>query len=174
MIVVGLVLAAPTALAGHGGDPITIHRTYEVGFTYAGVHCVPGYATVDCDPTGQTQDGSIDASVVWYEKAAGDLPAGVDAVQASVIDDIFGPGIIGGHICTDEGGDGNDICGEAHETNEAFCGQSSVVDIPRIWQAVGVFLGGPVRQTLSCDPTQGIATSGGVLNPAGGVYLIFE
>lgn len=177
---VGLLLTAAPALAGHGGDPISVQRTYEVGPIEVGaVTCIgnPQGLTGSCDPTGQTQDGSIDVGGAIF--TADDLPDGVDAFQATIVDDIWGPDVVSGDMCTDE--DGNDVCGETDkgEVEEEFCGSSSVVSIPPVpnFDSATVFVEGPQEQTTNgCSTTAAPtgATTGGVLNPNGGIFITFQ
>lgn len=177
LIVVGIatILMTPAALAGHGAAPVTMHRTYELGPTFFVWSCPPGDAGLDCDPTGQTQDDSIDLGGVQI--FAEDVPVGVDTVQASVVDDVWGAGVVAGFLCTEENGD--NICGdtEAGEVQQNFCGQSEVMDIPPApnWEKVDVFVSFPVWQVEHCDPTAAPtgATSGGVANPAAGIFITF-
>lgn len=176
--ILGTVLAlalvtAPAALAGHGGDPVSIHATYELGPTFFVWSCPPGDAGLGCDPTGQTQDGSIDLGGVQI--FAEDVPRGVDSVQAAVVDDVFGPGSVAGFLCTEE--DGNNVCGETDkgEAAQVFCGSSSTLSIPPApnWEKTDVFVSYYGWELTDCDLADGFATSGGVLNPNAGIFVTF-
>lgn len=167
-LVIAPILVVPPVLAGHGGDPITSHVTYEIGPTW-------GYGNLE-DPVGITQDNSIDTGgAKWF---GDEMPRGVDKVQVTIIDDVWGGNVIGASVATDE--NGNNIYGEEEngEVSAEFCGTSPVVDIPPApaWDAVIVFAGQPYRQYLACDPTAAPtgATTGGVVNPHGGIYGTFE
>lgn len=109
--------------------------------------------------------------------------------QLSVVDDLWGPGVvIGGFICND--GNDNGICGETEkgEVAEEFCGGDAgspggLATSTKDWDGDGhadygarlvITVYGPVRQTLSCGtggPTMVPgATTGGILDPAGGLF----
>lgn len=167
VVLAGVALSAPPALAGHGGSPIRDHQTYEFAPTW-------GYSSWG-DPAGVTDDGNFQTGgAKWFGE---DLPVGVDAVQVSVVDDVWGAGVIGASLATDV--DDNSIYGEEEQGEVAvqFCGNSPVVDlIPTPgWAALIVFVGQPYRQYLNCDPLDAPtgATTGGVLDPAGGVFGTF-
>lgn len=169
------LLAAPSASAGHGGDPVTLRATYEVGPLPGVWTCIPGSLLDGCDPTGLSQDGSIDAGGArWFPD---EVPEGVDVVQASIVDDVWGANVIAANLFTCAGG--NAICGdeEQGEVSVIFCGTSPPVDIPAApaWEQVGVFLGYAVWQYTVCDFTDAPtgATTGGVLDPAGGIFVTF-
>lgn len=171
-----VALGVPSAAAGHGGEPVTSHRTYEWGQTEViAINCATGSSTLGtgCDPTGQTQDGSIDiAGIIWTPD---ELPDGVDSVQTAIVDDVFGSGVISGDACTDE--NGNNVCGETEEgeVETEFCGSSATFDIPPApnWDAFVVFLEGVLEQNLNGCTPDAYATTGGVLNPNGGVFTTF-
>lgn len=152
---------APLAAAGHGGDPITVHKCYESGPP-------PGLVVSHPDPTGQTCDGTIDVGGV----IAASPPVGhaVTGVQISVVDDVWASGAVGAFVCQDTNGDG--ICGGEGEPAESFCGDSGVLSATI--EPV-VFLHGPVQQAQDCDAQQAPtgATTGGVLGPSGGIFFTF-
>lgn len=179
-LLAGALMTAPVALAGHDGAAITVHRTYEFGPTgdrYAG-NCMTGNEDLgtSCDPTGQTQDNSIDHGAVIV--GPGDVPEGVDAAQAAIVDDVWGAGVVGGAICTDEDGDSTYCEEDEGEVNGQFCGQSDTVSFPPApnWDGVAIWINGIIFQTLQgCDLTAApFSTTGGVLNPNGGVFYTFE
>lgn len=160
-------LLAPAAAAGHGGDPVIVHRTYEEAHHNFAI--LTGFRFED--PTGLTADGTIDlgGAVIFPE----DVPDGVNTVQASIVDDIWGPGAVAGWLCVDVNGDS--ICDpEDDEPSLFFCGDSVVVDIPAApgWNFINIIVAGSFTQALICDitaaPTGG--THGGVLDPAGGIF----
>lgn len=108
----------------------------------------------------------------------GQPPTDPSSVQASIIDDLWGPGVVAGFLCTDE--NANDVCGETDEGEVArwFCGDSAPVAVPPSpdLDAVAVFVGGPIAQAQHCDATEAPTggTTGGVLNPGNGVFLTFK
>lgn len=163
ILVIGIAVATPTVWAGHGGDPVTIHRTYEQGTTFVGTH--------QDDPTGLTQDGTLDIGMTVV--IPDELPPGIDSVETFIVDDTFGPGVVAGSFCVYV--DDDTMCGEEDdgEPNEIFCGSSPTLSLPSGWWRIDVWVHGPFHQAQFCDPTQGFATSGGVLNANGGIFLTF-
>lgn len=171
IVAASLLLVAVPAQAGHGDAPLTVHQTYEEAH-----HNQGGFFLVfrEDDPTGQTQDGTLDLGGTAFFPE--DVEPGVDSLQASIVDDIYGAGTVVGWICSDENGD--NLCDPAdEEISSFFCGQSQVVSIPPSpdWHFVIVGVGGPLSQALLCDPSQAPlgGTSGGVLNPNGGIFGTF-
>lgn len=166
-----LILGVPVQ-AGHGGDPLTVHKTYEEA-----VHNTAGLILVQQfdDPTGQTQDGTLHLGGAGFYPE--DVVPGVDSVQASIVDDVYGAGTVVGWITSDE--NGNNIGGEEEhgEVSVFFCGQSQPVSIPPSpdWYFIIIGVGGEIHQALICNPAAAPTggTSGGVLNPAGGIYATF-
>lgn len=171
-LLVGALAMAPAVSAQ------TFHQTYEVGPTYGAFRC---YATVDveqdvnpnedCDPTGLTQDDSIDTGGAIF--LPDEVAPGATSLQASIVDDVFGSDTTAGYLCTDQ--NDNNVCGETDqgEVRELFCGASPVVPIPTPdkWDAAVVFASYPGWMvTQGCD---GFGTTGGVLDPAGGIYATF-
>lgn len=102
----------------------------------------------DCDPTGQTEDGSIDLGGIILR----DLD-GVSAVEAHVTDDVFGDAV-GGRLCEDH--DDNNICGEP-DKGEAllpFCETGGVLGVGLDTVSIGIFVNGSYGQAEHCDPTE--------------------
>lgn len=181
VMLAGALMTAPLALAGHGGAAISVHRTYEFGPAgdFQANNCVTGNEDLGtgCDPTGQTQDGSIDYGGLIVTPDNPQVVDGMDSTQASIVDDVFGAEQVGGAICTDENGDGTACDEDAGEVNGQFCGSSPVFEVPAApnFDAVVVFINGPMFQFFQgCDMTVApTSTTGGVLNPNGGVFFTF-
>lgn len=176
-----LLSAVPAAYAGHGGLPVTYHTTYEFSTT------LEDFA-VD-DPAGVTHDGQINTGAARFLPQGEDgrpahmkarVPDGVDAVQASIVDDLWGPGVVAGFICTDE--DENNVCGEQADKGEVqaiFCGDSPIVSIPASpnWDYLAVYVSlAPWWQLQDCDPNEAPtgALAGGVINPNAGIFTTFH
>lgn len=197
-----LVAAAGSVSASHLPE-VTARCTYESGMNMNQI----GMAAED--PTGLTSDGAINKDVCLFEFPETDpgpppitsdprevvreliretFTAGSITVsgqysqaQASIVDDLFGAGTVGGVVAADF--DHNTVFGEDDkgEPSTTFCGTSSMLETgndtdgdghPDFGWAVAVFTNGPVRQVLNCDAVQApTATTGGVLDPAGGIYL---
>lgn len=169
MVALLLTLAAVPATAAE--DPETRRWAYELGATGDTV-------AASCGCQGQIQDGWTDLGAVRFSAGADGI-----SVQASVVDDAFGT-LVGGTVCTDENRD-NVYCDRAQgEVHRGFCRTSPKVDIPHYdgwhdgdraqghYDTVAVFLNGPVGQASDCDPAAApTATTGGYLDPAGGVLL---
>lgn len=188
-----LILSFGVGLAGADHGQITDQCTYEVG----AVGDMSTY-TYDPDPTGLTEDGTLNwgGCVWWFPDAdpGGESvldpivqPRPVDGehavLQVAIVDDVFASQL-GGRICSDA--DHDFMCGEDDEgeINDRFCGGSSPVFVsdddadgdghPDFGFSVGVFVNGPLNQNLYCGATTTNpvgATTGGVLDPAGGIYL---
>lgn len=177
-VFVGLLVLGPAL----GTDPgvsarTTKHRTYELGTPgdHLVSNCVAATVADGCDPTGATPDGSVDlGGFVWTPE---DLPTGTDAVQVTVCDDVWGCEAVGGRVCVDV--NAHNVCGEthAHEPYVPFCGGGSpVVSLPSgsSFGAVVLFLNGPEEQNTRCFPDAPAgATTGGIVDPAAGVYASF-
>lgn len=178
---VALLLAvalAPLAAGGHGGTPVTLRATYEtarpnawpVGLVWA---CPTGYLLglagqeADCDPTGQTQDGSIDlGGAVFVNDDPGGPLADTTRLRLAVVDDVFGAGVVAATFCIDG------VCDEETENQGTFCGDSGVIEVPDGWSDVVVWVWGPTGQALHCDIQEALGgTSGGVLTEDGGIFL---
>lgn len=178
-----LLVGAVPAQAGHN-PPQTVHCRYELGSTGDALEFSRD------DPAGVTADGSVNVGGCFFEMAAEDpwtgtfedgIPVDGDytAFQAAIVDDVFG-NTIGGRICSDVNDDL--LCGNAeHEIVDSFCGTSPVytasVDTDGdghkdFGNYVVVVTNGPLTQAMNCDPVAGpVATSGGILNPSGGVFM---
>lgn len=176
-VVLALLMVTTPAMAGHGGSAVTVHRTYEWGQAeIIGWECPTGWALSqlgqdeDCDPTDQTGDGSIDVGGVVIEPD--DVPADVTHIRVSIVDDLFGPGRVGGDLCVSS--DQPNICGYPGDITEEFCGSTGPHRLPADWKAVAVFVEGAIEQHLNgCDPTA-YATTGGVVDAEGGIFATFE
>lgn len=160
-------------------ETVTRRRTYETAISNSGpaaflLDCVPGHLPGgDCDPTGQTGDGSIDVGGASIAPDAATRNA--TAVRVRVVDDVRGAGVVGAGVCWDL--DGDRVC-HPEEASARFCGQGpwlTPVEDPRGWVRVEVFVYSGLRHALYCPdaPTQG-GTSGGVLDPAAGIYVDFR
>lgn len=101
--------------------------------------------------------------------------------QATIVDDVFGTEV-GGSVAADF--DHNTVFGEEDkgEPSASFCGGVSPVleanhdtddnGHDDFGWAVAVFTNGPIDQATNCDPTAApTATTGGIFNPAGGIYM---
>lgn len=182
-----VLMVAPFATATHSA-PITEHRTYETALhNYGAVAlawtCPTGFVTgqvgePDCDPTGTTQDGSIDLGGFVVTRDEDDATMDdISAVTISIVDDVWGPGVVSGSAGTDE--DDDNIAGEEDEGEARvdFCGDSAPMDVSGAhsdWVAIAGFVWGGVKQALDCDITAASGgTSGGVLDPAAGVFVTF-
>lgn len=178
-----LVAAGPVALA-QSDDVVTRHRTYETAVTNQvfGIiwTCPTGFVLgaagqdPDCDPAGQTQDGSFDLGGAIFRPD----PTTADAtgVRVRIVDDAWGGGAVAGFVCITY--DDNHICPEEDgwPLNEVFCGASSTLPLePGGGWSILVFVHGSSGQALYCDPADAPTggTSGGVLTEEGGVYADF-
>lgn len=105
-------------------------------------------------------------------------------ITVSIVDDVYGSGAVGGAICTEAANDDYDhvACDEGlltgGEINEEFCnGGPFTVTVEEISEvdAIVVYTNGPKNQADHCDLLLAqTATTGGILDPAGGVYISFE
>lgn len=136
-------------------------------------------------PDSENPDNAPEDAELWNMIEQGrEVDGEYNSLQISVVDDIWGAGTVGGFGCSDS--DNNYVCGETDkgEFRESFCnGQSSVFTHeadndgdghPDFGFGVAVFVNGPRSQTLGCEvvgPEAVGAVSGGVLDPAGGIYL---
>lgn len=186
-VVAAALALAPQASGGHLLAKVD-RCTYEVG---PGWHLE--YTTAD--PTGLTSDGTLNqGGCLWeFSDSAQSPPSSAiegqrpvtgeySRFQLSVVDDVFSSQL-GATACMDI--DNDRICGESSEgeVGFSFCGTSGVHGAEigdtdgdghaDLGSNLMVFLNGPRRQALNCDavanPVGG--TSGGVLDPAGGLYL---
>lgn len=180
------ILAAIGLLATVGSASAvtkTFHATYEIApWTATGV----GWSQPD--PVGVTGDGWIDVAGVTFDcpadhHAIGPISQARDgcgewtAAQASIVDDVWGAGTVVGAFCIDL--DHSDVCGEEEkdEPKEIFCGTSSKYEFAPFHEGYFyIAVWGTYGQALSCDPTAAPTggTTGGILNPHGGIYLTLE
>lgn len=183
--------AAPTVAATHN-PTLTSQCTYELG-----VHDYNG-AELE-DPIGLTSDGSLNWNqCFWHfpDSTPGEnQPLGplitsgktvisgeYSTAQAVIVDDVWGSGLVGGSIAVDY--DGNYGFGEEGEPLFNFCGTSPTFSADRDSDGDGhddfgwgmlVHVFGTLFQTMNCDPVQApTGTTGGILNPHGGAYVIVE
>lgn len=181
---IALALLAPAGIAT-ATHPETFHITYEIPAVQTGARLEDSSE----DILGVTSDGSFDLQGTEFfcpkdHHEDGTFPdwarsgCGYDSVQASVVDDTFGSGVVGATISSDF--NDNHITGEEEhgEFVHDFCGSSPVFDIPVMPDAgtggIAIFLNGAAEQTLNCDPTAApTATTGGVVNPNGGIFVTF-
>lgn len=199
LIVVVLAVGAVGPAAADDREPVTGQCTYEVvdpavsyttnfaiedptGLTSDGAlnKAICGFHFPDSDP-GENAD--------WepFEDEFHNVVSGVytfsgqySQAQASVVDDVFGREV-GGLVCADL--DHDHICGnqEDGEPLHRFCGTSPVVEPGADTDGDGhgdlgwglfVAVNDWYHQTLSCDPfTAPQSTTGGVLDPAGGIFV---
>lgn len=184
---IGLIVLAllPAVQAGHNPQ-ITAHCTYESGLSFG--------AWSFEDPVGVTADGGLNAGGCMFEFHAEDPWTDIEegivvdgeytALQVALVDDVFGMRV-GGSICNDVNGDL--VCGavEENEISTPFCGTSAVHEALVDTDGDGhkdfgnyatIFLNGPERQALNCDPTANPvgATSGGILNSNGGIFMMLS
>lgn len=171
-----LLVAVAVPAAAH--EPLTIHRTYEA-VTERWADC-----TARDDPSGLTADGFLNVNcVVLHDDELGSHDG---HVQVATVDDVFGAGTVGAYVAFYDCDPHNDdadrlpaICqqvGEAGEFGGSFCGTSPVYETPpdAAWNHLVVGLNGAASQAMDCDPTSTpTATTGGVLNPGGGVFATF-
>lgn len=177
-LAVAVLVAGVPAVAG--AETVTRHRTYETAVTngFPGgwllVDCAPGYgpASDDCDPSGATEDGSVDVGGVVIP--ADGTADGATEVQVRIVDDVWGAGAVAGYVCAL--GFAHDSCAEQQSGFELFCGESSPVS-PHTGEIkeVHVTVLGTWWQVVACDPAMAPTggTSGGVINPAAGIYAEF-
>lgn len=174
------------AAASHATEK-TVRCTYEVGSTG------DIWENTIEDPAGVTQDGYISWGGCGWEFVdtdTGDYPVfsqfrdvtgEYTSLQLAIVDDVFGS-TVGGFACGDV--DSNYVCGEddKNEIVAQFCGTSptftAVGDADGDGHEdfggfMGTFVNGPYRQAMNCDATEAPtgATSGGVLDPAGGIFM---
>lgn len=189
-----LVGTAGTAAAGHLA-PATSHCTYEFPEVEAG----PGVDFAIDDPMGLTADDAFNKTVcIFYTpdtdpgenspigpahvvvSGVNTIPGQYGTAQAAIVDDTFGTNI-GGRMCADFNHDHR--CGDPDEGEPAasFCGTSPVISVGRDTDGDGhadfgwgfiVAVNSYWQQTMFCDPlTAPTSTMGGILNPAGGIYM---
>lgn len=194
-------LAGPAA-AGHIDPPGAIRATYEVGQVDFLQLSDDGHDYGAGGVLGAvTQDGAWNIGGVNWRlepRHTEDNPPGQpslsvaldadpDVAQVSVVDDVWGSGIVGGFFCNDS--DDTHTCDDANPDERLvdFCGESPVVTAESDTDGDGrkdfgfhifVVLAGPVMQVLNCpaDATTNPigATTGGVLDPAGGIYMTYS
>lgn len=168
LAIVGLL--SPSAA---GAAALTFHDTYEAPPI--------GVATLQHpDRVGVTSDGRFNAGrvtkTIEIQNVSGNPVDGLEAtLQAAIVDDLFGAGVIGGEFCVNLDQDDYNCDGE--ERQGTFCGSSPAHEVMLkagrteidVW-VNGVFF----QATAGCDdvtsPSGPTATTGGVLNPAGGVF----
>lgn len=178
-LLAGALAVVPAASAQ---ETTVVHVTYEwaqTGITvedsseYFGV-CPPATNDGWCDIGGteffcNPPEGSIDD--------AREPGCDFTLAQVSIVDDLWGAGVVVGIVATDV--NGNHITGEEDEgeVSETFCGDSSSFDIPDLegpnYASIAIFLPGPDAQATNCDPAAAPtgATTGGILDPAGGIFV---
>lgn len=188
IVVFGFSTMSATVQSEHLPE-VTTHCTYEVGT----VGTVVGYT--HSDPTGATADGFINlGGCSWAFRPQENMYSAVTdsmrldgertLMQFSIIDDVFG-NAVGAAFCVDI--DGNAVCGEegSPDLHAQFCGTSPVFEAPKDTNGdghkdfgidAGLWLNGPVDQGMFCDPTVNPvgATSGGILNPNGGIFMMLS
>lgn len=177
-------LPAP-ATAGHLGVSTAV-CTYEVGQ-------IDSLQLSAEDPTGLTTDGGINlGGCNWrLEPRHADVPsasvpleADPDVAQVSIVDDFFG-NEVGAFFCNDANDDHTCADENPDEILQFFCGTSPPFQAEADTDGDGrkdfghhifVALNGPVWQALECDATTNPvgAVSGGVLDPAGGVFMQYS
>lgn len=180
-----LVAAGPVALA-QSGDIVTRHRTYETALNnlqpyFFLLNCPTGYVLEeagqegDCDPTGQTQDGSIDVGgVAIYPDEATE---NATKVRVRIVDDVWGPNAVAGYACVLTSP--HQFCAQDSYPPDktSFCGDSGweLDTFDGDWHVLYVWVLGAVHQHYMCEPYDAITggTSGGVLTEDGGIYADF-
>lgn len=182
-----------TAAAGHLPSQ-TARCTYEMG------EVEPAVVSLDFatdDRVGVTSDGAINKTVCAFHTPDSDpgeasnlgpahvlldgvitLDGQYGAVQAAIVDDVFG-NAIGGSMFADLNHD--HMSGLDGERVVNFCGTSPVVELGQDTDGDGhddfgwglvVSVHGYIGQAMFCDPAQGpTSTTGGVLNPSGGIFV---
>lgn len=188
-----LVATAPAVHAGHQ-PTFTSRCTYELGWSPFRM------AIASEDHVGLTSDDDISwGGCAWTFPDAdpgysGTGPPLTDSTgkgiivegeysqaQVTVVDDIFGSQV-GALIATDVDHDGQFGDEDKGEISTSFCGASPVFDSdndadgdghPDLAFQMAVFLNDAFYQVSECDPTANPvgATSGGILNPHGGMYM---
>lgn len=171
--------------AGHNPQQ-TQHCTYEIGLVGDWM------GNMQEDPAGVTGDGRVNvAACTWeFPGAEGVWPMILDGfevggeytlLQVTLIDDVFG-NAVGGEICSDVNGDLVCGAGEEDEISDRFCGTSSVFEAAvdtdgdghkDFGNYVAVWVNGVYQQAVACDPSTNPVggTTGGVLNPSGGMFM---
>lgn len=175
------LLTATLMIAGTAGaSTLTLHATYEITpFTMTGL------VDTQPDPVGVTPDGywdlngvlfscpQVQGSYVVVEDSNHDGCGTWNELQAMIVDDVWGSNAVFGMVCVD--GNGDFICEDTPaEPKSFFCGTSPVIDFePYEEGSITVWLGGTTGQAMYCDPGDAPtgAETGGILNPAGGVYI---
>lgn len=182
-LVAGALVLAGSAAASHLPRQ-TLRCTYEVGQ-------LDFLQLSDEDHAGVTNDGGINLGGCNHRlprhpdilSFSVPFPADPDVLQISLLDDTFGTSV-GATFCNDFNND--HTCAEDNpgETNTQFC-SSSPIFIPEddsdgdgrndFGHHLFVLMNGPVAESLFCNPGQNPvgATTGGVLNPNGGVFYTF-
>lgn len=160
--------AAPAAAPGAGcTNPVTVHATYGE----AAHNAVEPFILRVPDLVGSTQDGTVDLGGALVE-----VPECAESVQVAIIDDVWGPSIVAGLVCWDFVEEGRFVYpGDGCAVQCAgFGGAGGPVELAPV---LAVFPGLPLEHRLSgpaCgdDPSLvSVATSGGWLDPAGGIFL---
>lgn len=134
--------------------------------------------------SGNPDNAPADAEVWNMVEQGRNVDGEYNTVQVSVVDDVHGAGTIGAHVCSDV--DNNYVACETDkgEFDASFCdGNSAVLSHDGDADDDGhsdfgfgfvVFLNGPLAQTMDCsesDVSAVGAISGGVLDPAAGIFL---
>lgn len=166
LLLAPVALSAGPALAADAPPVFVARKTYEAP-PVGGTAAYP-------DPLGIMQDEEINVGgVVFAVLVQGPHDVTV-SFQPAIVDDIFGSGTVGGEICVDVNQNGRSCESDYGERLGGFCGEGSKEDRllrPGLTRVV-VFINGPYFQAKDCEPSEApSATSGGVLDPAGGVYL---
>lgn len=195
-------LAGPAA-AGHIDPPGAVRATYEVGqvdflqlsddgHDYGGEGALCTVSPEDCawnlgGVNWRLEPRHTEGSPEGQPSVSVALHADPDVAQVSVIDDVWGPGIVGGFFCNDS--DDTHTCDDANPDERLvnFCGSTPVVPAEADTDGDGrrdfgfhlfVVLAGPVMQVLNCPEhatTNPVgAISGGVLDPAGGIFMTYS
>lgn len=200
LLVIGMVGAygaVGTVAAGHAPRK-SFNCTYEVGPGSNLEYSYGGNDRQGSEPTGLTQDGSINYMGCQWE-FPDSKPSGADyrtweggpqvsgeysQVQTTIVDDIWGPGVVGGISCMDV--DVDYVCGDPDkgELGATFCGTSPIFASQTDTNGNGhddlggrflTILSGVAFQSFDCpgDPEK-FGISGGVLNPNAGIFLTFS
>lgn len=192
---------AGTAVATH--DPVQVHTcTYEVGpgsnaeYSYGGNEGqgdVPltsdgSFNYMGCQwefPDSSPCEGRpLDESCYRTWEGGPAVEGEYAAVQVSIVDDVWGAGVVGGIACMDV--DVDYVCGDESkgELGATFCGTGPVFESTTDTNGNGhndlggrflVILSGVAFQSFDCsDNPEKFGISGGVLDPAGGIFLTFS
>lgn len=193
-----LLASAGTAVAGHN-PTITSRCTYEVpdaavafttnfaiedptGLTSDGAwnKAICGFHFPDSDPGENADWGPFSETFHTVVSGVNTFSGQYSTAQATIVDDIFGSEI-GGVACADLNHD--HLCGQEEDGEPlfTFCGTSPIIAPGADTDGDGhndlgwglfVAVNDWYFQTLYCDPTAAPqSTTGGILNPHGGIYV---